>query len=358
MVSGDGFNDRYEHATASVPDKVRCVDDTALWTEGDDVKSHFLRMCEYLHSCASSGIVLNPDKFQFCQDQIEFAGLKVSKTNLMPSDKMLEAIRNFPKPTDITGVRAWFGLVNQAAYAFAMTEEMAPFRHLLSPKQKFQWSDELDRLFEKAKVAIVDKVEEGVRLFDQNLPTSLATDFSGKGIGFFLLQKTCDCQSKLPTCCAGGWRVCLIGSRFLHDAEQRYAPIEGEALAIVYGLHQCRYFIQGCPNLSIITDHKPLLHVFNDRSLADMENRRLQNLKEKTLSFKFDIVHIPGKEHKGPDAASRYPVGPPERLVLPGEPPEADIGQSIYKRETRHRLLDNLATVEEVKTHHCLKRLY
>ena len=29
--------------------------------------------------------------------------------------------------TDITGARAWFGLGNQGAYAFAMTKEMALF---------------------------------------------------------------------------------------------------------------------------------------------------------------------------------------------------------------------------------------
>ena len=29
----------------------------------------------------------------------------------------------------------------------------------------------------------------------------------------------------VPTCCADGWRLCLVGSRFLHDAETRYVPI-------------------------------------------------------------------------------------------------------------------------------------
>merc|ERR1712105_349609 len=79
------------------------------------------------------------------------------------------------------------------------------------------------------------------------------------------------------------------------DAETRYAPVEGELLAVAYALHQCRYFILGCLDLTIATDHKPLLKVLGDRSLADMQNRRLQNLKEKTLSYKFNVVHVPGK---------------------------------------------------------------
>merc|ERR1711888_45545 len=177
----------------------------------------------------------------------------------------------------------------------------------------------------RSKQAIVDKVIEGVHLFDPTLTTCLATDFSATGVGFFLLQKTCKCTSRTPTCCHSGWRLCLGGSRFLHPAETRYAPIEGEALAVAYGLHQCRYFILGCEDLIVCTDHKPLLNVLNDRDLSTIQNRRLQNLKEKTLSYKFEIVHVPGRKHIGPDAASRYPVGEPTKLILPGEPVEADV---------------------------------
>ena len=77
---------------------------------------------------------------------------------------------------------------------------------------------------------------------------------------------------------------------------------------MAYALHQCRYFVLGCKDLIIATDHKPLLNVLNDRSLADIHNRRLQNIKEKTLSYRFTMCHVPGKKHLGPDAASRYPV--------------------------------------------------
>ena len=282
MVSGDGFNERYSAITSSFKNVERCVDDSIMWA--DNIQDSFTQVCEYLDLCARNGIILNPKKFQFCQDVADFAGLQITNTSVRPSEKLLQSIRRFPTPQDISGARAWFGLVNQAAYAFAMTEEMACFRHLLKPKVKFEWTEELDKLFVKSKQAIVDKIIEGVHLFDPTLPTCLATDFSGLGVGFFLLQKACSCDSRLPTCCPTGWRLCLVGSRFLHPAETRYAPIEGEALAVAYGLHQSRYFVLGCKDLIVATDHKPLLHVLNDRSLSDIQNRRLQNLKEKTLS--------------------------------------------------------------------------
>ena len=341
-VSGDGFNERMHEIFTDFKDMVRCVDDGAMWTVGSDTTQHFLKVAEYLDICARSNIVLNPSKFQFCQDTIDFAGFQISPTCLMPSEKMLESIRKFPTPTDISGIRAYFGLINQVAYAFAMTEEMHPIRHLLSPKTHFEWTPQLERLFQQSKEVIVDKITEGVKLFDPQLPTCLATDFSGKGVGFLLLQKTCICISRLPNCCPEGWRVCLVGSRFLHDAENRYAPVEGECLAVVYGLQKCKYFLLGCTNLIVATDHKPLINILNDRSLADIDNRRLRNLKEKTLCFQFDIAHVPGRKHVGPDAASRYPVGPPVKLQLPDEHTEADFSTT----EVRHCILDNLASIE------------
>ena len=162
------------------------------------------------------------------------------------------------------------------------------------------------------------------------------------GLGFFLQQKTCQCPGRKPTCCDDGWRLCLVGSRFLHDCETRYAPIEGEALAVAYALHQTRYYVLGCPDLTVATDHKPLLGVLNDRSLADIANRRLLNLKEKTLGFRFSIVYVPGKKHLGPDAASRNPTGPPEKLELPGEPLEADLISPPDRSELRAIIFNSL----------------
>ena len=291
-----------------------------MWA--DSVKVSFLQTCEWLDMCARNGITLNPGKFQFAQDTVDFAGLTITPTNIRPSAKFIDAIRNFPVPTDITGARAWFGLINQGAYAFARTKQMKPFRTLLKPSTKFEWTDDLTSSFRQSKEAIIQEMRDGVRLFDPARLTCLSTDWSVDGIGFFMMQKYCACASRTPACCPDGWKLCLVGSRFTHPAESRYAAIEGEALAVVYALHQTRYYVLGCEDLIIATDHKPLLQILNDRSLTDIANRRLLNLKEKTLGYRFTVVHVPGKKNLGADAASRYPTGNPERLKLPGDPAE------------------------------------
>ena len=350
LASGDGYNHRYDAILTDFRNKERCVDDTAIYS--DTILSSFQDLYRYFIICAKNGVILNSEKFQFCQQEVEFAGLTVTQDSIKPSQKLVNSIMQFPNPKNISDARAWFGLVEQGSWAFSRASIMAPYRHLLRPKNKFFWNDELTGLFQLSKKEIVRQIVLGVKHFTPNLPTCLATDYSGVGIGFFLLQKHCSCTGTTPTCCKSGWQLTLVGSRFLHDAETRYAPIEGELLAVVYGLHQTRFYVHGCPDLTIATDHKPLLGILNDRSLADIANRRLLNLKEKTLGFRFAVVHVPGKKHLGADAASQYPGAPAELLKLPGEPVTSGIEVDTFydglsTPELRHNLLNGLCTVED-----------
>ena len=252
--------------------------------------------------------MFNPAKFQFAQDTVQFAGFEITSESVHPSPLLLESIRTFPTPTDISGVRSWFGLVEQVSYAYTLRPMMQPFRELLKPRAPFYWDEELDRLFFESKEMILRAVEKGVRTFQAGRPTCLATDFSKTGIGFCLTQKHCPCDSTVPYCCIDGWQLVLAGSRFTTPAESRYAPIEGEALAIADALHKTRYFTQGCDDLVVATDHKPLVKVLSDRHLEDISNPRLLKLKEKTLCYRFRVVHVPGRQLKGPDTMSRKPI--------------------------------------------------
>lgn len=145
-----------------------------------------------------------------------------------------------------------------------------------------------------------------------------ATDWSKHGIGFWVFQKHCLCPSNDLFCCKQGWQITLVGSRFTHAAESRYAPIEGEALAVADALDKARHFVLGCDNLIIAVDHKPLLKIFSDRSLDNISNGRLRNLKENTLRYRFRMVHVPGVKNRAPDTLSRNPTGDtnPPKMAL------------------------------------------
>jgi len=152
-----------------------------------------------------------------------------------------------------------------------------------------------------------------------------------------------------------GWKITLVGSRFTHAAESRYAPVEGEALAVADALDKARYFVLGCQDLIVAVDHKPLLKLFGDRSLDQIPNPRLRNLKEKTLRYRFSMIHIPGIKHRAADSISRHPTGEinPTKMHLADDTHAINTDQShdqmnIHISELRHHFLAGIRCSEEV----------
>ena len=99
--------------------------------------------------------------------------------------------------------------------------------------------------------------------------------------------------------------------------------MEGEALAVAWCLRKARFFLLGCPNLVLITDHRPLVKLFGDRELKDIVNPRLFALKEKTLLYRFQVRYLPGKNNTA-DFLSRYPS-----LRTSPDPTDEDLADEI-----------------------------
>lgn len=303
--SGDGYNRRFDQVISDFERKERVTDDVLHYDTS--LEEHWWRTLQMLTTSGNAGIIMNPDKLQFAQRTVDFAGFRISEFSIEPLPKYTNAIRNFPTPKSITDIRSWFGLVNQVSNYAQLRDFMEPFRRFLSPRQVFQWSPELEHAFQQSKESIIQAIKEGVIIFDPSRKTCLRPDWSRKGIGYFLYQQHCDCSSDTPDCCNLGWRIVLAGSRFLSSTEQRYAPVEGEALAAAWSLEQSKYFTQGCPSLIVVTDHEPLIKILGDRTLDEITNDRIFRLKQRTLPWSFKVYHLPGKTNLASDATSRYP---------------------------------------------------
>ena len=128
----------------------------------------------------------------------------ITENEVKPLKKYINAIENFPKPSKISDIRAWFGLVNQVSHYNKLIEIMAPFRPLLRPKVQFYWDDSMEKAFLQSKTELIRAIENGVRIFDPKRLTCLNTDWSKTGIGYWLRQKYCNCESEKPNCCSEG----------------------------------------------------------------------------------------------------------------------------------------------------------
>ena len=311
ICSGDAYTHRFDNITSKFQNVVRCVDDSLLWE--DDLKNSFDLVCRYLSTCSRGGINFNKQKFRFAENVVDYVGFTLTQDEIKPAAAMTESIRNFPAPKNITQARAFFGLVEQVSYAFSKCADMAHFRHLLSPKTQFVWTDELEREFGLAKAKIVRKIEEGVTMFEVDRITALVCDWSIEGQSLGLWQKHCHCQGPVTIlCCQSGWKIVFMASRFNNDAQRRYSPIEGECLTLFWAIHKCDYFIYGCDKLFIGTDIWPLLAFFrkqDPKPLDHISNKRLRRYIAEIGELSFTMFHIEGAKNFLADRGSRLPTG-------------------------------------------------
>ena len=274
------------------------VDDIVIYDS--DATQHATHVREFLHRCVEKKVTLNLDKCKFCESSVTFAGFKLSATGYQVDRTITDAISKFPTPANRTDLRSFFGLVNQlSASTNTISTLLTPLRPLLSTKNDFQWSDTHDQAFHTVKASLT--VAPMLSFFDMNKPTRLCTDASRHGLGFVLQQRDT----------SGTWTLVQAGSRFLTDAESRYAIIELEMLAVAWATLKCHLFLAGLQHFQVVTDHNPLVPILNHHRLDEIENPRLQRLKIKLMAYNFTTEWVKGTKNGAPDALSRNPVTDP-----------------------------------------------
>ena len=310
--AGDEFNRRTDEALAGLPNVVKVVDDILI--HGQDLESHLNDVKKLLQRCQQHGITLNPKKFNLAKDKVKFAGYIVSDKGIEADPEKLRAISHFPKPTNITDLRSFLGLVEQlAGFSKEVAEKMQPLRPLLSSKADFIWTNDHDKAFEESKACLLKAPI--LATFDPSRPTMLQTDASRtKGLGCALLQKDHE----------GRWRLIEANSRFISETEARYAMVELELLGVKWAMKKLHNYLFGLPQFELIVDHQPLISILNKQTLDCIDNARILRLKAATSPYNFRAIWRKGKDHKIADALSRAPVQDPTQEDL-------DEGQEIYE---------------------------
>ena len=138
--------------------------------------------------------------------------------------------------------------------------------------------------------------EKGIKrlISHSDTPLVIISDWSKAGSGFTLYEVTCDHPKDWDIenndveilCCPEGWCMIMAGGRYNNATEAGYVPVEGELLGIASALHKSRYFVSGHPWVTVVTDHKPILNLLQDRT-RPINNKRLTNLRRKCDGFIF-----------------------------------------------------------------------
>ena len=147
-------------------------------------------------------------------------------------------------------------------------------------------------------------------IIDHMLTTMLCEDSSSYGLGAAILQNV-----------HGEWKPVAYASRVLTSAEQRYAQIEKEALAIAWACDKFNYYLAG-RSFVVETNHKLLLAVLGSKELSKLPIR-VQRFRLKMMAYTYSIVYTPDKHLVLADALSKSPVE--EKVVTSGDIRDSNI---------------------------------
>ena len=203
---------------------VLCYIDDILVT-GRTEREHLETLEEVLRRLKEHGVRMNRAKCQFLAKSVEYLGYRIDEKGLHATDEKLQAITQAPPPKNVQELRSFLGLINYYGRFIPNSASILhPLNQLLHKQTKWVWSKECERSFKLAKEKLVST--EVLAHYDPALELKLAADASAYGAGAVLSHVMQD----------GTERPIAFASHTLSSAEQNYAQVEKEALALVFGI--------------------------------------------------------------------------------------------------------------------------
>jgi hypothetical protein len=184
-----------------------------------------------------------------------------------------------------------------------LSDLTAPLRCLLKKDAQFTWSATQQDAFN----ALKDNITSATTLnyFNPKLKTKIQVDASLKGLGAALIQTDPREPDKE--------RIVAFASKSLTETETRYANIEREFLAIVFGVERFHTYVYG-DTFEVESDHKPLESI-QLKNLAQAPPR-LQRMMLRLQPYNLTVRYRKGSEMQLADFLSRYHPRPGETIHM------------------------------------------
>ncbi|XP_077275167.1 uncharacterized protein LOC143904389 [Temnothorax americanus] len=180
-----------------------------------------------LQALREAGLTLNLSKCCFLKQKIDYLGFEITANGIAPGKKKVEAIQEFPTPTNIREVRSFIGL---ASYFRRFVKNFAlivrALTKLLKKNRKFEWGTEQQKAFDEIKRKLIQSPILSV--YNLSAETEVHTDACSLRLGGVLLQRQED----------GKLHPVSFFSRKTTREESNYHSYELEALAIVCTLER------------------------------------------------------------------------------------------------------------------------
>jgi hypothetical protein len=229
---------------------------------------------------------LNKKKCKIRVEEVPYIGHTLTSKGLKPDDEKVKAILQMPEPATKQDLQRFMGLIQYLSkFIPKLSEKAAPLRALMKKNATWSWNRGHQVAFQELKEEC--SKQPTLRYYDVSKPVRISADNSKSGLGAVCLQE--------------GQPV-AYASRALSPAQERYAQIEKELLAIVFACEKFHQYIFG-KKVQVETDHKPLVSIFK-KPLNDCP-MRLQRMLLRLQQYDLEVEYKKGAELYVADALSR-----------------------------------------------------
>lgn len=286
------------------------LDDVVVVSETfDEHASILLRVLEKLKK---ANLTVNFAKCQFFRDTLKYLGYVVDCNGLRTDPDKVQAILNYPVPTNRKEVKRFLGTASWYRRFIPNFSTVAgPLNRLTSTKKNgppFSWTSEANKSFLDLKTCLIKAPVLACPNFD--LPFEVHTDASDYGVGAMLSQVVDGVEHPVA-----------FMSKSLSGAERNYSVTEREALAVLTALEHWRCYLENGRPFTVYTDHSALKWFL---SLSNPTGR-LARWGVRLSAFDLVIKHRKGKDNIIPDSLSRcVPVADISCTSSPSPPTTTD----------------------------------
>ena len=275
-------------------------------------EDHVYSLTKVLKALKSNGFKLKPKKTKLCRESVEFLGHKINPQGILPLEKNLSGVFDFPTPTTVKQLRQFLGMVNFYRRHIPHCSTIAKPLSCQTGGRVVRWTPECQDSFQRLKSALTSPNLLTFPNYSSDAPSlELHVDASDIGAGAVLSQL----QDNIN-------RPIAFISMTFSKSQQKYSTIERELAALRWAVKSLRPFLCNDKKFIIYSDHEPLQYLQNMSAADGRIARTLEELHE----YNYEIRHISGRKNILADALSRSPV-PIEELDYS---PETELEPAEY----------------------------
>ena len=227
---------------------------------------HNTALGQVMEALQSANLTLNPNKCIFGKSRIVFWGMVISDEGVSPDPEKISALENLDPPKSKEELKSFICMMqSNSDFIPFFAKRVSKLRDLLNSPSRFKWSADHQLVFQDLLNAF--KKDTLLNYFDLTKKTFVFTDAHKSGLSAILAQGE-NAESSRP--------IALV-SRATNKAEKNYSQLDLEATAVDFSLRRFRNYLVGSPDvITIVTDHKPLLSVFNGKRLGSVRTERMK----------------------------------------------------------------------------------